>query len=60
MNEIIGDSFLKHLYTYAVGMVDEDRFANLVEKSGQTHVEMFEISNHQVPPFSNNKAWYVW
>ena len=27
---------------------------NLSEKSGQIHIEKFEISNHQFPPFSNN------
>ena len=31
-------------------------YANLSDKIGQTHVEMFEISNNQLPQFSNNQA----
>ena len=31
-------------------------YANLSDKSGQTHVEMFEMSNCQFPPFPKNKA----
>ena len=34
----------------------EDKFRSFLWKSGQMHVEMFEISNRQFFPFFNNLA----
>ena len=49
------------LYQLLLPMYDKPKSGmtcsvNLSDKSRQTHVEMFEISNHQFPPFSKYQA----